>query len=329
MTPIRILISMVLFVVGINVSAQQISSTLPMGINRYPMDTTVAFSLGVVSWSLDTETLLYGEFIPYRATSEKDLVSFIEKTLQSLSFDEGDMKGLEGFPWFSVRAGYASYDNIIGDFALERTPSGWKVPQLNIELEYRSAQTFDFPGATDFIVETEDGRIFSTIGFGKNDFGTGCSIAVSQSALAEGKVDIGGGVFSAKSPIRYLKIFQDNRYEIRDGNGYRTEVSSPAPSWISPSPQPERRPLMVNIHLEGKGRLPVLVVSGDGSESAFIEQSRDGGRNWGPAISLSQPPRLSSLNGGEYLYEFAEDQLSTGDTVVFYRARATSETQNN
>jgi len=313
MTPIRILISMMMLVVGINVSAQQISSDpLQIGEGRFPLTVKAEFNL----WSMDPVAPILDEFVSYTAQSEGDLASFIHTALSAFALG-GNLVG-QGWIQVDIRALNGYYLNEAVQFE--------KVSELDVKLKY-GALDFSFPGATDYEIVTNDGRIFSTLGFGKNDFGTGCGIAASQSALEKGIVRIGSGITSSDSPIRYLRILQGDLYEVRDGNGYRTELSSPAPSWVTPPAQPERRPLVVNIRLEG--RLPVLVVSGDGAELAVIEQSRSGIRNWGPAITLSSPPRLSSINGGGYVYEFARDPDLSGDVAIFYRARVLTEPQNN
>jgi len=328
MTPIRILISMVLFVVGINVSAQRPItlpfSSLPMGINKYPMETIVEFNL----WSLDPERSLFWESIPHKAASEQDMTSFIVKTLQGLNFDGDD---LEGSTWLDIEAGPAGrYLN--EDFALRKTSSGWKVPDLNLKLDYGEAGEF-IPTASEFEVETADGRIFSLVTL-QNDFTDhGCDLLAIRSALKQqGFVIIPFPIASREYPIKRLTIWEETKFVSLNGDGEPLEWSSTPPSFFKapeppPPSKPERRPLMVNIRLE-IGKLPILVVSGDGSEDAVIEQSRDGIR-WGPAISLSSPPRLSSANSG-YVYEFARDPADqSGDVAIFYRARLPAEPQNN
>ncbi|PIR53480.1 hypothetical protein COU76_00885 [Candidatus Peregrinibacteria bacterium CG10_big_fil_rev_8_21_14_0_10_49_10] len=325
---------MMMLVVGINVSAQQIS-TLPIGRNaEFGIH---SYSLLVASYEVG-HVILKEKQVPFASAEVGDFESHIKAKLSDIFVQSPSAAG-DNLDFFIVlqtdwMLGFDGRERENDAFKLEKTAEGWKIPNSAINFEFRTgAGGWYIPTASGFEVETTDGRILSLI-TGRNDFTDhGCDLLAIRSALEQqGWVVYPLPIGSREFPVKRLTIWEETKFVSLNGDGIPTEWSSPAPSFFQapiPPVQPERRPLMVNIRLEGKGRLPVLVVSGDGSEGAVIEQSRNGLGNWGPAISLSQPPRLSSLNEGEYLYEFAEDQLSTGDTVVFYRARATSETQNN
>ena len=325
MTPIRILVSFLLLFVGINVSAQQVSG-LSIGKNAHLSVTDVIY--GIVYEKGAVEEVLVYKQASYTATPEGFKV-FIEQRFQEL--DIIPIQGMEDANYsLHIQTDWIIHFSGKEEmFKLEKTASGWKLPESALDFEFRyGGISLPLEGIANFEIEMEDGRFFSTV-TGENTAGGNCSVPTSRGALTQGVLYISHDLTDPKTPIRRLTAWDRQGLEmVFNGDGVPIELSDPAPSFFKapelPPARPEIRPLTVNIRLVD--RLPMIAVSGDGAERAVIEQSRDGIGNWGPAISLSQPPRLSSFNEGEYLYEFADDAPG-GNTAIFYRARISSEPQ--
>ena len=169
----------------------------------------------------------------------------------------------------------------IGSFKLEKTPTGWKLPDsiLNLELEYSGGWGAYLPTTTGLTAESTDGKIFSTLGRGRNDFGSACSLEAIWSGFQSDQIIGFPNLIGSKAyPLKRFTVFEGDLSVSFNADGEATSWSSPAPSFFDSPRDPS--PIVFRKAINGQLE---ITVTGNG----YLEEAETLDGSWGVPYSLS------------------------------------------
>ncbi len=288
-------------------------SSLPLGTNLFRLVKTV--KIKILTQTPTGALYSVGQTnLPFAPSSMQNMEEFVQKELRSLKL-QPKIGAEKDDCIILVETEAGSFENWETPFKLEKTGTGWKIPEKVLEFQGRyGLGTCIVPGITGYeatVLSQDRTGFFSTI-TGENTIAGSCDIPSAQSAIKNGFLQLALELTVTTDTNRwwdeqYLSLFQNERYVTLDENGLPLQWSTPPPSFFRPPPL---RLLLVQT----PGGLE-LQVTGDGAESAIIEESSDL-KTWEEVTySPTSSIKATSLEGERRIL------ISNPDKKGFYRAR--------